>query len=120
MNNELSKNQARCRELAIESYRSRNINRLDSYKEKAEIPNIGKMAASASKSMKRWISSGFSKSNKDVIENRLNICMGCKYWDAIALNGTGRCIKCGCSTWAKIRMATERCPLGKWEAVIAK
>jgi hypothetical protein len=30
------------------------------------------------------------------------------------MRGTGRCSKCGCSTWAKLRMASEKCPIDKW------
>jgi hypothetical protein len=53
----------------------------------------------------------------EALANRQATCKACPEWDAQALNATGRCRKCGCSTWAKLRMATERCPLGKWEAV---
>jgi hypothetical protein len=49
---------------------------------------------------------------------RMQLCKACEWWDAAALKGTGRCKKCGCSTWAKLRMATERCPIGKWEPVL--
>jgi hypothetical protein len=56
----------------------------------------------------------------DILAEREATCRACEWWDAAALNATGRCRKCGCSTWAKLRMATERCPLGKWEAVESK
>jgi len=61
--------------------------------------------------------SGFCYTPKEILESRQSICRQCSEWDADALNKTGRCKKCGCSTWAKLRMATERCPIGKWEAV---
>lgn len=64
----------------------------------------------------RFASNGFSITPPDILATREATCRACDQWDATALNATGRCRKCGCSTWAKLRMATERCPLGKWEA----
>ena len=80
-------------------------------------PTAVNMAISASKSLKAWAESGFKQTPQKTIEDRLDVCKKCEFWDAAALNNTGRCLKCGCSTWAKLRLATERCPLGKWEAV---
>ena len=57
------------------------------------------------------------KNLPEALATRQDICRACPEWDATALNSTGRCRKCGCSTWAKLRMATEKCPIGKWEAV---
>ena len=68
----------------------------------------------------RFASSKFNLTPREILEERENICHSCDQWDSQAINGTGRCKKCGCSTWAKLRMATERCPLGKWEAVSAE
>ena len=61
--------------------------------------------------------SGFATTPPEALATREATCKACPEWDAAALNNTGRCRKCGCSTWAKLRMATERCPIGKWEAV---
>jgi hypothetical protein len=63
---------------------------------------------------------GFAATPPEILATREATCRECPEWDAAALNATGRCRKCGCSTWAKLRMATERCPLGKWEAVESK
>jgi hypothetical protein len=63
-----------------------------------------------------WGKSGFTATPPEILAEREAACRACPEWDAAALNATGRCRKCGCSTWAKLRMATERCPLGKWEA----
>ena len=60
---------------------------------------------------------GFATTPPEALATREATCRACPEWDASALNNTGRCRKCGCSTWAKLRMATEACPLGKWEAV---
>jgi hypothetical protein len=65
----------------------------------------------------RFIGSKFSVTPPEALATREATCRACPEWDAAALNGTGRCRKCGCSTWAKLRMATEACPLGKWEAI---
>lgn len=61
--------------------------------------------------------SGYATTPPEILAEREATCRACDQWDAAALNATGRCRKCGCSTWAKLRMATERCPIGKWEAV---
>jgi hypothetical protein len=65
----------------------------------------------------RWAESGFAKTPDDTLKERLKICNDCEFWDAKGFKGTGKCTKCGCSTWAKLRMATERCPIGKWESI---
>jgi hypothetical protein len=65
----------------------------------------------------KWTASGFATTPPEALATREATCRACPEWDAAALNATGRCRKCGCSTWAKLRMATERCPLGKWDAI---
>ncbi len=114
MEKTLAENNAECRALALESLRLRNPNKLLDATPKGEAPSIGEMVVSAGKSLTKWVGSGFSKSTQEVIDLRLSICKGCEFWDAQALNGSGRCLKCGCSTWAKLRMASEKCPLDKW------
>jgi predicted Zn-ribbon and HTH transcriptional regulator len=65
----------------------------------------------------RFARAGFATTPPEALAIREATCRACPEWDAQALNNTGRCRKCGCSTWAKLRMTTERCPLGKWDAV---
>lgn len=77
-------------------------------------PTLAKKAISFSISMYKWAVSGFLKAGKRQVHNRLSICQACEFWDGEAWNKTGRCKKCGCSTWAKIRLKTEKCPIGKW------
>ncbi len=77
-------------------------------------PTISSMVKTATKSTVVWASNGFKIADEKVFEDRLNHCKSCEFWDSEALNGTGRCKKCGCSTWAKLRMATEKCPIDKW------
>ena len=67
--------------------------------------------------LKGFADSGYATTPPEILAAREATCRACQEWDAAALNATGRCRKCGCSTWAKIRMATERCPLGKWEVI---
>ena len=67
----------------------------------------------------KFARAGFATTPPEALATREATCRVCPEWDAAALNATGRCRKCGCSTWAKLRMATERCPLGKWQAVTA-
>ena len=70
-----------------------------------------------SSAVSRFARSGFSPTPPEVLAEREATCRACPEWDAAALNNTGRCRKCGCSTWAKLRMASESCPLGKWRAL---
>ena len=86
---------------------------------KSIAPTLPQQAASFGKSLVNWTASGFAPTPPDILATREATCRACSEWDAAAMGGTGRCRKCGCSTWAKLRMATERCPLGKWEPVQA-
>lgn len=49
-------------------------------------------------------------------ERRLAICRSCEFWREAGNLGFGECkhSKCGC-TRLKHGLATETCPLGKWE-----
>jgi hypothetical protein len=84
---------------------------------KSNPPSLPQQAASFGKSLVNWTASGFSPTPPEILATREATCRACPEWAATALNATGRCRKCGCSTWAKIRMASESCPLGKWEAL---
>jgi hypothetical protein len=76
------------------------------------------MITSASTAALNWVKSGLKTLSEEQIQARLDVCKSCDLWDKEALNGTGRCRKCGCSTWAKIRMASESCPEKKWLAIV--
>ena len=80
----------------------------------AQPPSIPQMLKTASNAAVNFARSGFVATDADTLAARESTCKSCDMWDAAALNGTGRCRKCGCSTWAKLRMASEKCPLGKW------
>lgn len=84
---------------------------------KANPPSLPQQTASLGKSLVNWTASGFSPTPPEALAARESTCRACPEWDATALNNTGRCRICKCSTWAKLRMATERCPIGKWGRV---
>jgi len=80
-------------------------------------PSLRDMATGIGGSMVSWAKSGFKVVNDEMLEFRQNICGGCEFWDVKAFRGTGRCLKCGCSTKVKLRLATASCPVGKWGVV---
>jgi hypothetical protein len=84
---------------------------------KATPPSLSRKAATLGKALLKWSSSGFAPTPPDALAERTEICKACPEWDAKAFNETGRCKKCGCSTWAKLRMASEKCPIDKWGPV---
>lgn len=47
----------------------------------------------------------------DIIEARLAECNDCEHF----IKATSQCKKCGCFMKVKTRLATARCPIGKWE-----
>jgi hypothetical protein len=77
-------------------------------------PSIPQMAKTLSKALVAFASSGFPIPDPETFNARLETCKGCEFWDKSGFAKTGRCKKCGCSTQAKLRMATEKCPIGKW------
>lgn len=77
-------------------------------------PTLFNQIKSVTKAAFDWSKAGFKQVEPSVLEERLKICGGCEFWDSTGFAGTGRCQKCGCSTQAKLRMATEKCPIDKW------
>jgi len=77
-------------------------------------PSATTQLRSAAAAASRFARSGFALADTETLASRQSICQTCEQWDAAGMRGTGRCRKCGCSTWAKLRMAAEKCPLGKW------
>jgi hypothetical protein len=80
-------------------------------------PPIATQLAAVSKSLVNWAVSGLKTVPPEELDRRRAICAECEFWDSSAFQGTGRCQKCGCSTWAKLQMATEKCPIDKWGPV---
>ena len=56
---------------------------------------------------------GIGRIRDEVVAERRAICEGCERWDH------GRCTECGCFTYAKTKLRSEACPLGKWSRVDA-
>ncbi len=81
------------------------------------LPTAAGMAQNLARSIARWVSQGLPLASEEALQARLAICSACVWWDPAALAGTGRCRKCGCSTQAKLRLATEKCPIDKWGPV---
>lgn len=77
-------------------------------------PSALEMGKNLAGSVKDWASRGFAVANAEQLETRMAICKGCEFWNESGFAGTGSCKKCGCSTQAKLRMATSKCPIGKW------
>jgi hypothetical protein len=106
----------------IEEVKENNNQRLEIEKQltqgyqngKSNPPNVAVMAQTFMKSMGSWAKSGFKTVTEEQLKERLEICAKCEFWDKNSFAGTGRCLKCGCSTQAKLRLATEKCPIDKW------
>jgi hypothetical protein len=81
---------------------------------RVNLPSPAEMATSLVRSAAAWGKSGFAMADSDKLTARLDACKSCSEWDAAGMAGTGRCRKCGCSTQAKLRIDSEKCPLGKW------
>lgn len=65
----------------------------------------------------KWTSAGIPITNEETFNFRISICKDCEFWNKDGFAGTGSCVKCGCSTQAKLRMATAKCPIDKWAEV---
>ena len=81
------------------------------------VKNKNKQAKSLGRELGGWVNSGLTIVNQNQLNFRLQICKSCEFWNLNGFHGTGSCKKCGCSTQAKLRMATAKCPVNKWLAV---
>ena len=57
--------------------------------------------------------SGFKNTTREEHLKRKEICNSCEFWTAKAMLGTGKCLKCGCSS-VKLLLAVAKCPIDKW------
>jgi hypothetical protein len=68
-----------------------------------------------SQALARWALAGMPRRSQPEIDERLAICQTCEYLKH------QHCQKCGCACvetnrlMNKLALATERCPLGKWQ-----
>lgn len=81
-------------------------------------PGAATIVKSAVIAAAKWANNGFKSASETAIMSRTKICESCEFWSPGALRQTGRCRRCGCATWAKIRMASESCPEQKWVAEV--
>jgi hypothetical protein len=77
-------------------------------------PTLLKKAGSLASNLGVWAKAGFQVVDASQLQSRLDVCKGCEFWDQSGFAGTGSCKKCGCSTQAKLRMTTSKCPVDKW------
>ena len=56
------------------------------------------------------------KANPAVHDARLAICGDCEFNVGRRLGVNVKCTRCGCGG-VKLHLATERCPVGKWERI---
>ena len=49
--------------------------------------------------------------DQDIIDKRLSICHDCEHF----VSATSQCKKCGCFMKVKTKIATAKCPVGKWD-----
>lgn len=71
-------------------------------------PGLLRMALTATKAMATFIGTGMKTAPADAQRARLDVCRGCEHHTGL------RCRICGCFTAAKVKMAHEKCPIGKW------
>jgi len=80
-------------------------------------PSLATKASSLFEAASQFAINGFKRATTEQLEERLAICKGCELWNPSGFGGTGSCNKCGCSTQAKLRMSTSKCPIDKWGPV---
>lgn len=80
---------------------------------KKPIPGLMARGANLAKALSRWALHGFPTVQDEPYQRRLSICAGCELLtqDSICSHR-----QCGCYVARKAALATEACPIGKWEA----
>jgi hypothetical protein len=84
-----------------------------------QAPGVWQMMKTAAIAGKNFVKSGMKFVTEEQFEAREAICKGCEYWNPKGYGNTGQCLKCGCATKAKLRLASESCPLQKWVKIEA-
>jgi len=82
-----------------------------------DAPSLVQMGKSALGELIRWSTLKFGRCTEEQIQARLVECKQCPHWDENGFKGTGRCKKCGCSTWAKLKLKSSSCPDGRWHEI---
>ena len=81
-------------------------------------PGMWQMMKTAAQAGKNFVKSGMRFVTQEEFELREIICKGCEYWNPKGYGNTGQCLKCGCATKAKLRLASESCPIKKWNKLL--
>lgn len=72
-------------------------------------PSSTSLAGQAISASVRWLTAGAQVTPEALHHDRSAVCAMCPLWDA----RRQRCMQCGCYA-AKLWLATERCPIGRW------
>ena len=80
-------------------------------------PTMAEMAHNIFSAAQNFIASGARMASAGQVAARLSMCKECPQFDPNQWGG--RCLKCGCATFLKLRSATEKCPLGIWGEIPA-
>ena len=83
-------------------------------REKIPPPPMIEQAKNVVLSGLKFAKNNFSIADDSIFLKRKEICDSCEFWDNNAFSGTGRCLKCGCSS-LKLKLSSEKCPIGKWK-----
>ena len=87
------------------------------YRSNDEMPGFWRRANTFARSAFKHVVTGLGTTPKDELLRRKRICGECEF------NREDKCLQCGCrlAGWPnKLEWASERCPIGKWEAVEKK
>ena len=76
-------------------------------------PGLAGKVASATVAAVKFVAGGFRLAPPEARAERTAICGACPEQDKAA----AQCTVCGCKLKAKIAMASEACPAGKWPAL---
>lgn len=90
----------------------------------AHAPSLTQLAQTFAGSMVAWVKQGAPVLTWEQMMSRRDVCTGsvekgtsaCPQWHGDAGFHMGRCGQCGCLS-LKLFLATEKCPLGKWDEV---
>jgi hypothetical protein len=76
--------------------------------------SLFEVGKSLTKSAKDFAASGMELADEKTYNQRVDTCKACEHYDPSGYNNTGKCSICKCSTVAKPKIASARCPIEKW------
>ena len=76
------------------------------------LPSLARQATNAAKAGAKFVRSGFRLASEDTQQTRIAACEACEWF----LSDVRRCAheQCGCYVDAKVKVASESCPIGQW------